>query len=98
MVTVLKTVDEKSPVGSDPTAGANRLLEEIPAIFFAKPLDILYYELYNTDNEFKRKEISMMYSALLSKQNTLQKLWRKCNANGSFVMSVCASNSAESAG
>lgn len=40
----------------------------------------------------------MMYSALLSKQNNLQKLWRKCNANGSFVMSVCASNSAESAG
>lgn len=40
----------------------------------------------------------MMYSALLNKQNTLQKLWRKCNANGFFVVSVCANNSAVVAG
>lgn len=100
MEAVLKTVGEKSPVGSNPTTGAMRLLEEIPAIFFnflAKTLDILYYELYNTGNESEWKEISMMYSALLNKQNDLQKLWRKCNANGSFVMSVCASNSAGTA-
>ena len=98
MVAVLKTVGEKSPVGSNPTTGANWLPGEIPVIFFAKTLDIPYYELYNTDNESERKEINMMYSALLSKQNNLQKLWHKCNANGSFVMSVCANNSAETAG
>ena len=40
----------------------------------------------------------MMYSALLNKQNNLQKLWHKCNANGFFVMSVCANNSAEIVG
>lgn len=71
--------------------------EKFQQYFFAKTLDIEYYVLYNADNEFRRKEICMMYAALFNKQNNLQKLWHKCNANGSFVMSVCANNSAETA-